>query len=95
MNQSANTDRYISFCDIECDQNADKLIDRLKTQLSKLPEDNNWKRYFSLKFSQQRQMQYDNLFYIGCQTNTLYEFFEFVRDKESTALLQQIEEECC
>lgn len=95
MSQPASTDRYVSFCGIECDKNADTLIARLKAQLSQLPEENNWKRYFRLKFQQQEQMQYDNLFYIGCQTNTLYEFFETVEDAESTALLQQIEEECC
>ncbi|WP_114417924.1 N(2)-fixation sustaining protein CowN [Marinospirillum perlucidum] len=95
MNTAEKTDRYVSFCGIDCDRKADELIGRLQEHLPQLPEGDNWKFYFKQKFEQQEKMQYDNLFYIGCQTNTLYEFFEYVQDKDGLALLAQIEEECC
>lgn len=95
MNSAEKTDRYISFCGIDCDRNANELIDRLKQHLKALPAESKWRAYFEMKFEQQQRMAYDNLFYVGCQVNALYEFFDSVQDRESRALLQQVEEECC
>ncbi len=95
MNTAEKTDRYISFCGIDCDRNADELIEHLRSHLETLPENNQWKSYFEQKFTQQQRMEYDNLFYVGCQVNALYEFFESVADEAALVLLQQIEEECC
>ncbi|MDY6921294.1 MAG: N(2)-fixation sustaining protein CowN [Pseudomonadota bacterium] len=95
MTQIPTTDRYISFCGIECDQRADQLIGRLQQQLQQLPEHHPWKIYFQQKFREQARQQHDNLFYVGAQLNNLYSFFEEQGDNESLDLLWLLELECC
>ncbi|GGA88108.1 hypothetical protein GCM10011369_32770 [Neiella marina] len=89
------TDRYISFCGIECDANADKLIEMLKLNLSQKKGGGTWGQYFEMKFKEQHSVGSDNLHFIGNQLNPLYEYFEACGDSEAEALLYQIEQECC
>lgn len=95
MKDKLVTDRYISFCGIECEENADKLIECLKVHLDDEKGDASWKAYFRKKREEQRKMSSDNLHFVGSQINPLYEFFELFGDKKALALLEQIERECC
>lgn len=89
------TDRYSSFCGIDCDLNADRLIAMLETNISAGIGDKKWHIYFAQKRQQQAQLKHDNLNFIGHQTNTLYEYFELCGDQAAKELLYKIEQECC
>lgn len=88
-------DRYTSFCGIDCDLNADRLIAMLEQNISAGKGDERWHSYFAQKRAQQAKLQHDNLNFIGHQTNTLYEYFELCEDWEAKALLYKIEQQCC
>ncbi len=87
-------DRYISFCNIECDANADKLVAMLEQNLAQEKGAPQWREYFQKKRSEQLKMERDNLHFIGNQTNPLYEYFDDCDDSDAAALLYQIEQEC-
>ncbi|WP_221073733.1 N(2)-fixation sustaining protein CowN [Agarivorans aestuarii] len=89
------TDRYVSFCNINCDENADRLISMLKQHLSAKRGGDLWLTYFHEKRAEQAKMQRDNLNFIGNQTNPLYEYFEVCEDIQALELLYKIEQECC
>lgn len=89
------TDRYISFCGIDCDEKADKLITILEKHLQAKDGQTLWQKYFSDKCAEQKRMGRDNLNLIGNQINALYEYFNDCADKEAADLLYQIEQECC
>ena len=101
MNTASNnsneqqTDRYVSFCGIDCDLKADQLIDMLMHHLNMGNGDKKWHTYFNQKRAQQSKNKQDNLNFIGHQTNTLYEYFDVCEDKQATELLYQIEQQCC
>lgn len=94
-NNQQQTDRYVSFCGIDCDLKADKLIAMLEQHLATGNGDAKWQDYFHQKRAQQAKNNQDNLNFIGHQTNTLYEYFDICQDQEATKLLYQIEQECC
>jgi hypothetical protein len=89
------TDRYTSFCGIDCDLNADRLIAMLEQNIRAGNGDTKWHSYFAEKRAQQARLRHDNLNFIGHQTNTLYEYFDQCGDQEAKALLYKIEQECC
>ncbi len=95
MKKPTNTDRYQSFCGIECDAQANQLIKRLKDQLLKVEADNKWCMYFKQKFEQQIQYNYDNLHFVGAQLNPLCSFFEEIDDTKALDILWKLEQECC
>lgn len=88
-------DRYISFCGIECDKNADKLIDMLNQHLSQNSGSENWQQYFVKKLKEKSNMKNDNLHFVGSQVNALFEYFTDCRDAQALELLAQLEDECC
>ncbi|MGY5453493.1 N(2)-fixation sustaining protein CowN [Agarivorans sp. MS3-6] len=88
-------DRYVSFCGINCDGNADKLIEMLEQQLSSNGGAALWREYFARARQQQVKLAQDNLHFIGNQTNCLYEYFEQCNDEKALALLYKVEQECC
>lgn len=90
-----NSDRYVSFCNIDCDQNADRLIEMLDHHIAAGNGSELWQKYFIGKRAEQKKMQRDNLNFVGSQTNPLYEYFEDCEDQTATDLLYQIEQECC
>lgn len=94
-NQNIQTDRYVSFCGIDCDLKADKLMAMLEAHLEAGSGEAKWINYFQQKRAQQLKNKQDNLNFIGHQTNTLYEYFELCQDQEASKLLYQIEQECC
>ncbi|GAA5214885.1 N(2)-fixation sustaining protein CowN [Corallincola platygyrae] len=95
MSEQTAPDRYISFCGIECDAMADELIAKLEHNISRQTGAQQWRDYFTQKRVEQQKMGRDNLHFIGNQTNPLYEYFEDCGDELATALLYQIEQECC
>ena len=88
-------DRYISFCGLDCDVKADKLIAMLENNINAESGDKRWHTYFIQKRGIQKKLQHDNLNFIGHQTNTLYEYFDQCEDQEAKELLYQIEQNCC
>ncbi|WP_422127324.1 N(2)-fixation sustaining protein CowN [Vibrio hannami] len=93
--EQSQTDRYISFCDIDCDKNADKLIEILDKHIECGNGHEKWQHYFSSKRSEQQRMSHDNLHFIGNQINTLYSYLKDCNDEAALALLYQLEQECC
>lgn len=94
----ANTDRYVTFCNIDCDANAEKLMQHLKQRVAEPTDDQErtkWHNYFAGKFEQQAKMNHDDLFFVGSQMNSLYAYFELIEDDDAHDLLYQIEQECC
>ena len=89
------TDRYVSFCGIDCNGNANRLIEMLQANLDANKGDSRWRRYFTDKRAQQQRMQQDNLYFVGAQVNTLYSYFQNCDDQAALALLWTLEQECC
>ncbi|MDO6681732.1 MULTISPECIES: N(2)-fixation sustaining protein CowN [unclassified Oceanobacter] len=92
---SDSRDRYVSFCGIDCDGNANRLISMLENHLANDHGDMRWKTYFEQKRAQQAAMNQDNLYFIGAQMNSLYSYLESCEDEEVLSLLWQLEQECC
>ena len=95
MDDSASADRYVSFCGIDCNKQANTLMEKLKQQIKELDPGNPWCRYFEQKFTQQAKIKHDNLFFVGSQLNNLYDFFEEIEDQEALNMLWKLEMECC
>lgn len=92
---STETDRYVTFCGIDCDGNADRLMATLEKHLAAGDGDPKWLTYFKQKQAQQHKLSHDNLYFVGAQVNTLYDYFEECEDSEALELLWQLEQECC
>ncbi|MFB9133827.1 N(2)-fixation sustaining protein CowN [Vibrio sp. AK197] len=88
-------DRYISFCNIDCDNNANLLVSMLEHHLTANHGHAQWHSYFENKRQEQANMQRDNLNFVGNQLNMLYEYFRECEDQNALDLLYQIEQECC
>lgn len=95
MSSARGTDRYISFCGIECDLNAQRFMKKLDEHISTERGDPRWIEYFRQRRAQQAKMQQDDLYFIGAQMNNLYAYLEAVKDQTLLDLLWQIEQECC
>lgn len=91
----SESDRYVSFCNIACDENADKLIGMLDAHIKAPNGHEKWQQYFSDKRAEQQRMAHDNLHFIGNQINTLYAYFKECKDSVALELLYQLEQECC
>lgn len=92
---NATKDRYVSFLDISCDDNADTLMAILDKHIQANNGAQQWRDYFTQKRQQQQQLKHDNLNFIGHQTNTLYEYFSSCEDQQASSLLYKIEQQCC
>lgn len=92
---SRNTDRYISFQDIDCTGNARRLMAYLDQHLVIPGRSNAFWEYFAQKRSAGAIAKSDELFLIHSNINQLREFFEHWDDSEALSLLLKIEEECC
>ncbi len=94
MEQQA-TDRYVSFCGIECDRWAQELMAYLVETLQKPETDSRWADYFGQKFAERQRMGQDELFFIGAQMNNLYSLFEACDDDAALEMLWRLEQQCC
>ncbi|MGB1092890.1 MAG: N(2)-fixation sustaining protein CowN [Oceanobacter sp.] len=89
------TDRYVSFCGIDCDGNAAELITTLDNHVQASDGDPRWVDYFQGKRKEQVERGQDNLYFVGSQVNALYAYLESCEDSEATDLLWKLEQECC
>ena len=89
------TDRYVSFCGIDCDGNARQLMAILDQHLQQQDGDPRWQEYFLGKQQQMLKLGQDNLFFIGALMNNLYSYLEGCADEEALQLLWKLEQECC
>ncbi len=90
-----NADRYISFCNIECDENANHLMDMLNKHIQAGHGKEQWHSYFQNKMREQLNMGRDNLNFVGNQLNMLYSYFGECEDNDALDLLYKLEQECC
>lgn len=94
-------DRYVSFRDIDCAGNSQRLMEMLLRHLEDPDKSNPFWEKFKDKLAQADQPLLnhgpclDHLFLIHTYINNLSEFFEQYLDTEALALLDQIERECC
>lgn len=95
MTLQTDVDRYVSFCGIECDIQAERLMERVTTLINQKKGDNQWHRYFTYKLEQKAKMNHDDLFFIGAQMNTLTEFLQSTKDEIALDMLWRIEQQCC
>lgn len=96
MTTATTNDRYVSFLDLNCDENANQLIAMLEQHLATSGKgDAQWQNYFREKQAQQAKMRQDNLHFIGSQMNNLYTYLELCEDEVALKLLWQLEQECC
>lgn len=89
------TDRYVSFCGIDCDLNARRLMETLDRHLSAPGRSNAFWDYFQKKRRGEGAPQADDLFLIHCNINQIREFLEDCEDEDGLTLLTRIELECC
>jgi hypothetical protein len=89
------TDRYISFEGIDCDGNADRVMECIVNLLEQPGRNNAFWDYFMNKRAGGSGPKPDNLFLIHSNINQVRELFEECQDEEAINLLFQLEEECC
>jgi len=98
---NSNTDRYVTYRNIDCDGNAKKLIALLRSHIDDPGKSNAfWEKFKELlekigKPSENNGRQIDEIFLIHTYINNLYEIFEEYQDETALTLLDQIERECC
>ena len=91
----SQTDRYVSFCGIECDRNANEFMQKLENHITQGHGDPRWQEYFRQKREQQAKMKQDNLYFVGAQMNNLYAYLEGLDDAPLHDMLWDLEQECC
>ncbi len=94
MTQTA-PDRYISFEGLDCDADADVIVERINQLVADRDRSGKWGEYFAGKMEEQRRMGVDNLFFVGSQLNNIYALFEACEEDGAGELLYKIEQECC
>jgi N(2)-fixation sustaining protein CowN len=98
---SSQPDRYVSYRDIDCAGNSQRLMEMLLRHLDDPEKTNPFWEKFKEKLARAGQPQpnhgrcLDELFLIHTYINNLYELFEQYLDPEALALLDPIERECC
>ena len=99
--KSNQTDRYVSYKNIDCKGNSKQLMTLLCRHIDD-PEKSNpfWEKFKEMLsligVTQEKGSRHiDELFLIHTYINNLYEIFEEYDDNIALALLEQIERECC
>ncbi|WP_172327495.1 N(2)-fixation sustaining protein CowN [Mangrovicoccus sp. HB161399] len=87
------SDRYVSFCGIDCDGNARRMMLHLDAAMAQGASQ--WRTYFERKLAEKARMGVDDLFFVGSQVNCLRAYLEEVADAPGLALLDDLEETCC
>lgn len=93
--ETSNTDRYITFKGLDCDENARLVMDCIDRQLAIPGHSNAFWEYFNNKRAGNSVTKPDDLFLIHAHINQVRELFETWDDEESMQLLVKLEEECC
>ncbi|WP_138470699.1 N(2)-fixation sustaining protein CowN [Poseidonocella sp. HB161398] len=87
------TDRYVSFCGLDCDGDARRMMLHLDAAMAQGAS--KWRDYFRKKLAEKTKMGVDDLFFVGAQVNCLRAYLEEAADGPGLALLDQLEETCC
>ena len=90
-----DADRYVTFDNIDCDGNAQRLMDIILVLKDGPAKDNLFLAYFLKKRSPPSGPAPDNLFLIHSNINQIRDLLDEYADRDAVLLLQQIEEECC
>lgn len=93
--QPAETDRYISFKGLDCNENARLVMQCIDHQLAIPGHNNEFWDYFNKKRAGTSVSKPDDLFLIHSNINQVRELFETWDDAASMKLLVKLEEECC
>lgn len=92
------TDRYVTFKGIDCDGNAQRLIERIFAIIDQ-PGNTNafWEKFRAevLAAENIHERKFDGLCLLCARVGIIYELFEDHDDEEGHALLDQLENECC
>lgn len=88
-------DRYVSFKGIDCDGNADKLMEIIEHYAAKPSSYKAFWAYFLQKRTAKSGPDPDSLFLIHAHINSIREAFEEYEDTQALELLFWIEENCC
>ena len=96
---SDQTDRYVSYKNIDCEGNAKRLMEMLRRHIDDPAKSNPFWEKFKERLakvgSEENGRRIDEIFLIHNYINNLYEIFEDHDDTEAVALLDRIEQECC
>jgi len=92
---SKKADRYISFDGIDCNGNAQRVIDFIEQHLAKSGHDSTFWDYFMAKRKPRSGLPPDDLFLVHSHINQIRELFEEHNDEAALSLLSLLEEECC
>lgn len=95
------TDRYVTYANIDCEGNAKRLMSMLRRQIDD-PEKSNafWEKFKGMLDQidhpeETNGRKIDEIFLIHTYINNLYEVFEEYKDTAALELLDRIERECC
>jgi len=92
---AANTDRYISFEGIACDEYARRICEVIRDCIAETERPSPWQSYFERKMVEIDSIGQDELFFVGSQVNYVRELFQFYGRQDALDLLDKIEDECC
>jgi N(2)-fixation sustaining protein CowN len=91
MSETVTRDRYVSFCNIDCDRNAKQVIDCVFRLIDDPDKTNVFWEYFRGRVASGK---HDNLYLLHCHLQNVRELFEDHADEEGLRLLDQLESEC-
>jgi N(2)-fixation sustaining protein CowN len=101
MQETAKTDRYVTFKGIDGNGNARRLVAMLRRHIDDPAKTNLFWEKFKEKLALAKSpdanhgRHLDELFLIHSYINNLYDLFEEYGDEEALTLLRQIEMESC
>lgn len=99
MSENTNQiDRYVSFKGIECDKNAEKIVEFIERLATGAASDNQYWQQFMAKIEKSRSGDTatgDALFLVHSHINIIRDLFEEYNDEEAMTLLEKVELECC
>jgi hypothetical protein len=96
--EETDTDRYVSFIGIECDRNAERIVEYIERLAQGPAKDNAYWQAFLTKIEKSRSGDTatgDALFLVHSHINLIRDLFEDYDDEEAAALLEKVEIECC
>ena len=101
MENSTAPDRYVTFKNIDCEGNTNRLINMLRSHIDQ-PQQGNpfWEKMTGLldRITQGipvNGIRMDYLFFIHSYINNIRDIFEQQGDEEALELLERIERESC
>lgn len=90
-----NTDRYISFLSLDCDEKARRITQYIERYAENSSDSSTLPKYFQTKLKARISLGQDELFFTCSQINTIRALFEEHDNPEALDLLEQVEQDCC